>query len=123
MKLYRVTADHGPAGKDVDIDGWEDALDEAWRQVAGLPGVIAWLTAYVHARGDDDLIVSFGDTGRVSGRRARDYFTVSYPADLLMAGEDPVSAMRAAILVVLDRHVSGRDLDVPLLSPLVAVTL
>jgi hypothetical protein len=60
--------------------------------------------------------VTFGDTSRIVGRRGYGNFNVSYPTDLLLAGGDQVSAMGAAILVVLDRHVDRRNLDVPLLS-------
>lgn len=118
-RLYRVDADHGPAGEDVSVDGWQAALDTAWLQLLDVPGVRPWVEAYLDAREDDSLVVTFGDTSRVFGRGGRGYFGVSYPVDLLLAGEDQVSAMRAAIVVVLDRHVDRRGVDVPPLSSIV----
>ena len=119
-RLYRVTADFGSAGKAVEVDGWDDALTTAWEQLAdAAPEVLEWADDYRGARGDEDLTVTFGDTGRVVGRRGSGYFSVSYPTELLLAGDDQVSAMRTAILVVLDRHVDRRELDVPLLSSIV----
>jgi hypothetical protein len=116
-RLYRVTADFGPAGKAVEVDGWGDALDTAWRQLVGTrPEALRWVADYLEARGDEGLTVTFGDTSRIVGRRGYGNFNVSYPTDLLLAGEDQVSAMRAAILVVLDRHVDRRNVGVPLLS-------
>ena len=119
-RLYRVTADHGSAGKAVEVDGWDAALEAAWGQLAGAaPEVLQWVADYGDARGDEGLTVTFGDTSRVVGRRGNGHFNVSYPADLLLAGDDQVSAMRTAVLVVLDRHVDRRMLDVPLLSTVV----
>ncbi|MBC2933681.1 hypothetical protein [Nocardioides sp. zg-1228] len=120
-RLYRVTADHGPAGKAVEIDGWSDAAESAWLQLVAQPEVVRWVADYLDCRGDESLTVTFGNTSRVVGRRGYGDFIVSYPTDLLMAGEDKVSAMRSAILVVLDRHVDRRKLDVPLLSAIVGV--
>ena len=74
------------------------------------------------SRGDEALTVTFGDTSRVVGRRGYGAFNVRYPTDLLLADEDQVSAMRAVILVVLDRHVDKRHLGVPLLSSLVGAS-
>ena len=118
-RLYRVTADHGPAGKSVEVDGWTDALDDAWRQLIAPPDIRLWVADYLDCRGAESLIVTFGDTSRVVARGGDGYFGVSYPTDHLLAGADRVSAMRTAILVVLDRHVDRRKLDVPLLSGLV----
>ena len=111
-----VTADFGPTGKAVEIDGWSDAANNAWRQLLAQPETIRWVADYLDCRGDEGLTVTFGDTSRVVGRRGYGNFNVSYPTDLLMTGEDKVSAMRVAILVVLDRHVDRRKLDVPLLE-------
>lgn len=118
-RLYRVTADFGPAGKAVEVDGWEHALDDAWRQLLAHSDAPEWVASYVNCRGDEGLTVVFGDTTRVIGRRGYGNFNVSYPVDLLLGGDDHVSAMRTAILAVLDRHVDKRNLDVPLLSGLV----
>ena len=118
-RLYRVTADFGAAGKAVEVDGWDDALDDAWRSLVAQPEVLLWVADYRDSRGDEGLGVTFGDTSRIVGRRGYGDFNVSCPADFLLAHEDQVSAMRAAILVVLDRHVDKRQLDVPLLSSLV----
>lgn len=118
-RLYRVTADFGSAGKAVEVDGWDDALDDAWRQLVAEPEALLWVTDYLDCRGDEGLTVTFGDTSRVVGRRGYGNFNVSYPTELLLASEAKVSAMRTAICVVLDRHVSKRKLDVPLLSVLV----
>lgn len=118
-RLYRVTADFGSAGKSVEVDGWGDALNNAWRQLVTQPEALQWVADYLDCRGDEGLTLTFGDTTRVVGRRGHGAFNVSYPTDLLLSGEDKVSAMRTAILVVLDRHVDRRKLDVPLLSVLV----
>lgn len=118
-RLYGVTADFGPAGKAVELDGWVDALDTAWQLIGTHADLRRWTAGYIVSRGDAGLTVTFGDTSRVVGRRGYGYFNVSYPTALLLAGEDQVSAMRAAILVVLDRHVDRRNLGVPLLSSLV----
>ena len=118
-RLYRVTADFGSAGKAVEVDGWDDALDNAWRQLVAEPEALLWVTDYLDCRGDEGLTVTFGDTSRVVGRRGYGNFNVSYPTNLLLASEAKVSAMRTAIFVVLDRHVARRKLDVPLLSELV----
>jgi hypothetical protein len=56
------------------------------------------------------------DGSRIIGRAARDWFGVSYPADLLLAEEDRVAAMRWALVAVLDRHVRTAGLDVQLFS-------
>lgn len=119
-RLYRVTADFGPDGQEVVVDGWDDALDIAWRQLVDTQSeVLKWVDDYWVACGDEGLCVTFGDTSRVVGRRGYGDFNVSYPTDLPLAGDDQVSAMGAAILVVLDRHVDRRNLGLPLLSALV----
>ncbi|MDO3396688.1 hypothetical protein QWJ41_13240 [Nocardioides sp. SOB44] len=118
--LYRVTAGSGRAGEKVEVDGWDDALDTAWRQLVGArPGIPTWVDDYLRDESNDGLNVTFGDTSRVVGRRGYGCFNVSYPAALILAHEDRVSAMRAAILVVLDRHVDRCDLHVPPLSSLI----
>ena len=118
--LYRVTAGSGRAWEKVEVDGWDDALDIAWRQLVGArPGIPTWVDDYLRDESNDGLNVTFGDTSRVVGRRGYGCFNVSYPAALLHAHEDRVSAMRAAILVVLDRHVDRCDLHVPPLSSLI----
>lgn len=118
--LYRATAGRGRAGEKVEVDGWDDALDTAWRQLVGAwPGIPTWVDDYLRDESNDGLNVTFGDTSRVVGRRGYGCFNVSYPAALLHAHEDRVSAMRAAILVVLDRHVDRCDLHVPPLSSLI----
>lgn len=120
-RLYRATADHGPYGREVELDGWSTSLDAAWRQLVDeVPEVVAWVTAYLDSRDDQHLTITFGDTRRVVGRRGHGGFGVSYPSDLLLSGDDQVSAMRAAILVALDRHVDACDLQVPLLSSIVS---
>jgi hypothetical protein len=118
-RLYRVTADFGPSGKAVEVDGWDDALGNAWRGLLVHPEAPGWVADYVSRRGDEGLTVTFGDTTRVVGRGGYGNFNVSYPADLLLGGDDKVSATRTAILAVLDRHVDKHNLDVPLLSKLV----
>lgn len=112
-------------GTRVEVDGWDDALSEAWAEVVDSdPAVAAWVGTYRDARGSSDLVVSFTDATRVVGRRASGYFGVTYPAHLLLEHgteqEDKVAAMRAAVVTILDRHVRGAGLDVPLLSEVYA---
>ena len=66
-RLYRVDADHGPAGKDVSVDGWQEALDTAWLQLLDVPGVRPWVEAYLDAREDDSLVVTFGEVAEGQG--------------------------------------------------------
>ena len=116
-RLYRVVADFGSAGRAVKVDGWHEAMDEAWRQLVDeLPDGSSWVDDYRAAALECRLGVSFKDVARVAGRRGYGGFGVSYPADLLLAEDDKVAAMRAAILTALDRHVDRCELGVPLLS-------
>ncbi|CUR57752.1 hypothetical protein NOCA1130200 [metagenome] len=108
-------------GTRVEVDGWDEALASAWAKVVGSdPAVVEWASAYRDARGSSDLVVSFSDATRVVGRKARDYFSVTYPAHLLLGQEDRVAAMRRAIVTILDRHVRGAELGVPPLSEVYA---
>lgn len=52
------------------------------------PEVPTWFTKYLGACGDEHLVVSFGDTRRIVGRRGYEGFGVNYPTDLLLSGED-----------------------------------
>jgi hypothetical protein len=112
-------------GTRVEVDGWDDALSDAWSEVVGSdPAVVEWVSAYRDARGSSDLVVSFTDATRVVGRKASGHFGVTYPAHLLLEHgaqqEEKVAAMRAAVVTILDRHVRGAGLDVPLLSEVYA---
>lgn len=118
-ELYRVTADHRDCGQDVEIDGWDEALATAWRELVNRPEAERWLDAYLASCGNEGLTVTFGDTTRIVGRHGYGNFNVSYPASLLLTTEDKARAVRTAILVVLDRHVHRSNLDVPLLSSVV----
>ncbi|MDN4175748.1 hypothetical protein QWY28_22495 [Nocardioides sp. SOB77] len=120
LRLYRVASDDGRSGRAVEVDGWDAALETAWQQlVEAQPGVSGWVSDYLDRCGDERVVLSFGDTTRIVGRRGHGSFTVSYPAELLLATGDRVSAMREAILVALDRHVGKRSPGLPLLSSLV----
>lgn len=108
-------------GTRVEVDGWDEALSQAWAEVVGSgPAVVEWVSAYRNARGSTDLVVSFTDATRVVGRTASVNFGVTYPAHLLLEHEDRVAGMRQAIVTVLDRHVRGAELDVPPLSEVYA---
>jgi hypothetical protein len=110
-------------GTAVRVDGWDDALDKAWEQlVTTSPGAAAWVSDYCAARdsaGHSGLTVVFKDVTRVTGRRGYGAYGVSYPAGLLVSNDDKVAAMHTAVAAVLDRHVSGGNLDVPLFSAVV----
>ena len=107
-------------GTAVRVDGWDDALDSAWEQLmASSPRAAGWVSDYCAARdsaGHSGLTVVFNDVTRVIGRPGHGGFGVSYPAGLLVSSDDKVAAMRGATIAVLDRHVSGGKLDVPLFS-------
>jgi hypothetical protein len=108
-------------GTRVEVDGWDDALSDAWSEVVGSdPAVVEWVSAYRDARGSSDLVVSFTDATRVVGRKASGHFSVTYPAHLLLEHEDRMVAMRRAIVTILDRHVRGAELDVAPLSEVYA---
>lgn len=116
-RLYRVVSDFGSAGRTVKVDGWYEAEDTAWRQLADeLPDGSSWVEDYRAAALECRLSVTFNDVIRVTGRRGYGGFSVSYPADLLLAEDDKVVAMRTAILTAIDRHVDRCELGVPLLS-------
>jgi hypothetical protein len=120
-RLYREKPSDFPFGRAVEVDGWDEALDAAWADLVERPGVEEWARDYVALTGTTEMaIVSFRDVTRVAGRHGRGYFGVSYPADLLLAAENRPVAMQTAILDVLDRHVTRSNLDLPLLSSLVA---
>lgn len=108
------------SGTRIEVDGWDDALEGAWRQLVAEPAIDDWLEAYLAERGEEGLEVTFSDTPRVVARHAFGRWSVHYPADLLLGSADPVGAMRAAIVTVLDRHVERQALDVPLLGELLA---
>ena len=134
MRLYRTATGPDPVlgdveeqlaaelgvdriGTRVELDGWDAALDTAWEGlVDATPALVDWTLAYREARGDRSLVVTFSDTTRVVGRRSRDCFSVTYPAELLLERDDQVAAMRSAVVMVLDRHVRGAELDVPPVS-------
>ncbi|MBS2940329.1 hypothetical protein KDN32_21545 [Nocardioides sp. J2M5] len=119
--LYRVVADHGDRGKLVEVDGWQEAMDEAWRGIVDdLPEYSTWVKDYRAASADCSLGVTITDVTRVSGRRGYGGFGVSYPADLLLEGDDKVASMRTLILTAIDRHVDRCELGVPLLSEAVS---
>lgn len=121
MRLYRVVADHGDRGRIVEVDGWRDIEADAWRGIVDdLPEDSTWVADYRAAAADCKLVVSFKDVARVAGRRGYGGFSVSYPADLLLEGDDKVAAMRTAILTAMDRHVARCELGVPLLSEAVS---
>lgn len=116
-RLYRVTADFGSMGRAVKVDGWHEAMDEAWHQLVDqLPDGSSWVDDYRAAALECRLTVTFNDVTRVVGRRGYGGFGVSYPAELLLAGDHKVVAMRTAILTAIDRHVDRCELGVPLLS-------
>ncbi len=116
-RLYRVVSDFGSAGRAVKIDGWYEAESAAWRQLVDeLPDGSSWVDDYRAAALECRLTVTFNDVTRVGGRRGYGGFSVSYPAELLLAEDDKVAAMRTAILAAIDRHVDRCELDVPLLS-------
>lgn len=120
-RLYREKPSDFPFGRAVEVDGWDEALDAAWADLFGRPGVAEWAHDYLALTGTTELaILSFRDVTRVVGRHGRGYFGVSYPADFLLAAKSRPEAMRTAILEVLDRHVTRSNLDLPLLSSLVA---
>jgi hypothetical protein len=111
-------------GTAVMIDFWDDALDDAWEQLAtSTPAVADWVADYrsaMDAADDAGLSVAFGDTTRIVGRKGYGGYGVSYPASLLLAGGDPVAAMRTAIITVLDKHVTSGGLDVPPFSSVIS---
>lgn len=116
-RLYRVTADFGSMGRAVKVDGWYEAESTAWRQLVDeLPDGSSWVDDYRAAALECRLTVTFNDVTRVGGRRGYVGFSVSYPAELLLAEDDKVAAMRAAILTAIDRHVDRCELGVQLLS-------
>ncbi len=116
-RLYRVTADFGSMGRAVKVDGWHEAMDEAWHQLVDqLPDGSSWVDDYRAAALECRLTVTFNDVTRVVGRRGYGGFGVSYPGELLLAEDDKVVAMRTAILTAIDRHVDRCELGVPLLS-------
>ena len=120
-RLYREKPSEFPFGRAVEVDGWDEALDEAWADLFERPGVAEWSNDYLAQTGTtESAILSFRDVTRIVGRHGRGYYGVSYPADLLLASENRPEAMRSAILEVLDRHVTRSDLDLPLLSSLLA---
>lgn len=88
--------------------------------IGSRPEAVRWVSEYTDRCGDEHAVVSFGDTTRVVARYGYGNFNVSYPAELLCTAEDRVSAMRAAIVLVLDRHVRRSRLGLPLLSSIVA---
>ncbi|CAM3755209.1 hypothetical protein [Nocardioides zeicaulis] len=108
------------SGTRIEVDGWDEALGEAWRRLASEPAIDDWLEAYLRERGEEGLEVTFSDTPRVVARHAFGRWNVHYPADLLLGSVDAVAAMRAALVTVLDRHVERQALDVPLLGELLA---
>ena len=108
------------SGTRIEVDGWDRALATAWRQLAGEPAIDDWLAAYLRERGEEGLEITFADTPRVVARHAFGRWNVHYPADLLLEAADPVAAMRAAVMLALDRHVERQGLDVPLLAELLA---
>ena len=65
----RLARDESAAAGLPDEDAAEDdLLDTAWLQLLDVPGVRPWVEAYLDAREDDSLVVTFGDTSRVVGR-------------------------------------------------------
>lgn len=116
-RLYRVVSDFGSAGRAVKVDGWYEEMDEAWRQLVDeLPDGSSWVDDYRAAALQCRLTVTCNDVSRVVGRRGYGGFSVSYPAELLLAEDDKVVAMRTAIVTAIDRHVDRCELGVPLLS-------
>lgn len=97
-RLYRVVSDEGESGQVVEVDGWDDVLEAAWQQlIASTPEVSQWFDDDRERCGDESLIVSFGDSTRVIGRRADGYFGVSYPADRLLAAVRAVELTHSSV--------------------------
>lgn len=115
-RLYREKPSDFPFGRAVEVDGWDEALDAAWADLFRRPGVAEWVNDYLERRGAEGAVLSFRDTARVVGRYGYGNFNVTYPADLLLSGDDREAAMRTAILLVLDRHVAKSDLGLPPLT-------
>ena len=115
-RLYREKVSDISIGRPVEVDGWDEALDAAWAALLESSKVRSWVTDYYARSGTEHAVLSIRDTSRVVARYGYGNFNVTYPVDLLFMTEDRVAAMRAVILLVLDRHVAKSDLGLPSLS-------
>ena len=119
-RLYRVVGAIPGGGEWVDVDGWDEVLDAAWRGLLhDHPALDEWLDALHEGRGDVGLIVEFTDTRRLAARRRWGDVFVFCPAGPLVEAVDRDAAMRAAIVDVIDRFIEKGRLDVPSLRSVV----